>query len=195
MFLLGFIAFRLGIFDRTEQRRRLIVGLMAVGVASWVLASWFDPLFGRGQPPAAGDSVILSQVIAFARSTFRLVRPEWLAFTIMGAVLLFGASRRKRIRSLSLLAWPGRMALTNYALQVIFLDVMFTPHGFGVPLTPLMVPVGAVVLFVALSAFSRWWLQRYRYGPLEWGWRSVTYWQPQPMRIGARTPGPVLAPV
>jgi uncharacterized protein len=31
-------------------------------------------------------------------------------------------------------------------------------------------------------AWSPWWLRRYRFGPLEWCWRSLTYWQRQPMR-------------
>jgi uncharacterized protein len=31
-------------------------------------------------------------------------------------------------------------------------------------------------------AWSPWWLRRYQFGPLEWCWRSLTYWQRQPMR-------------
>jgi uncharacterized protein len=30
-------------------------------------------------------------------------------------------------------------------------------------------------------AWSEWWLRRYRFAPLEWCWRSLTYWQRQPM--------------
>jgi uncharacterized protein len=46
-----------------------------------------------------------------------------------------------------------------------------------------MVPLGAITMFAVQAALSRWWLARYRLGPLEWVWRSVTYWRPQPMRI------------
>ena len=54
---------------------------------------------------------------------------------------------------------------------------------FGLSVTPLMAPVYAIALFAAQAAFSKWWLARYRLGPLEWVWRSVTYWRWQPLRI------------
>ena len=37
-------------------------------------------------------------------------------------------------------------------------------------------------IYAAQMAFSAWWLQRYRFGPAEWLWRSLTYGQAQPMR-------------
>jgi uncharacterized membrane protein YeiB len=36
---------------------------------------------------------------------------------------------------------------------------------------------------LAQVAMSRWWLSRFRMGPLEWIWRCVTYWRLQPLRI------------
>jgi uncharacterized protein len=42
-------------------------------------------------------------------------------------------------------------------------------------------------------AWSRVWLSRYRFGPLEWCWRSLTYWQRQPMRRPVATPEESLA--
>jgi uncharacterized protein len=43
--------------------------------------------------------------------------------------------------------------------------------------------VGAVCWAVSLIA-SPIWLRHYRFGPLEWCWRSLTYWKKQSMRIG-----------
>ena len=77
--------------------------------------------------------------------------------------------------------------------QVILLDVLFTPHGLDLPVTPIMVPLGALALFVAQSLFSRWWLARHRLGPLEWIWRAVTYWRWEPNRLVATT-SPAPAP-
>jgi uncharacterized protein len=34
---------------------------------------------------------------------------------------------------------------------------------------------------------SPWWLEHYRFGPLEWCWRSLTYWKRQPMRLAEAT--------
>jgi uncharacterized protein len=47
-------------------------------------------------------------------------------------------------------------------------------------------------LFVAQVYMSRWWLTRFRFGPLEWIWRSITYWKVQPLRIKRPRPVPEL---
>jgi uncharacterized protein len=86
------------------------------------------------------------------------------------------------------------MALTNYMVQVILVDVLFTPHGFGLHVAPLLAPVYALLLFTAQWMFGRYWLARYRFGPLEWIWRSVTYWRVQPLRIDAPAAAPMALP-
>ncbi|HWT15959.1 MAG TPA: DUF418 domain-containing protein, partial [Patescibacteria group bacterium] len=40
----------------------------------------------------------------------------------------------------------------------------------------------AIALFAAQVALSRWWMARYRFGPLEWLWRALTYLRLPPMR-------------
>ena len=40
----------------------------------------------------------------------------------------------------------------------------------------------ALVIFAVQVAFSHWWLARFRFGPAEWLWRSLTYRKAQPMR-------------
>ena len=69
------------------------------------------------------------------------------------------------------------MALTNYMVQVILLDVLFTPHGFGLTVPAPMVFGGALLLFAGQVLVSRWWLTHYTAGPLEWVWRWFTYWR------------------
>ena len=44
-----------------------------------------------------------------------------------------------------------------------------------------LVFVAAVV--IVQVALSHWWLARFRFGPMEWLWRAVTYWNLPPMRI------------
>jgi uncharacterized protein len=72
------------------------------------------------------------------------------------------------------------MALTNYMMQVALLDLTFSKYALGLSITPLKGTIAALALFLADAAFSRWWLERHPYGPLEWLWRSATYarWQP-----------------
>ena len=82
----------------------------------------------------------------------------------------------------------GRMALTNYLMHSVVLTTVFYGYGFGlygsVPRLAQMAFVAALIGFQLW--FSPWWLERYRFGPVEWLWRSVTYWRPQPMRQPAR---------
>ncbi len=79
----------------------------------------------------------------------------------------------------------GRMALTNYLLHSIILTTVFYGYGFGlygeVPRLTQMLFVVLVIGFQMI--FSPWWLSRYRFGPAEWLWRSLTYWKRQPMRV------------
>src|SRR6056297_2981591 len=98
---------------------------------------------------------------------------------------------RQRIRPAGLpvgghagLAAAGRMALTNYLLQSLFWTWVFFGYGLGlwgeVPRTAQVAL--APVFFAVQVLISGWWLKRFRFGPAEWLWRSLTYWQIQPMR-------------
>jgi uncharacterized protein len=190
LILLGLIGFRLGIFDQPERHRRLIVGLMIAGCVSWAIVWWVLPL-GTMPRPQPDDSVADVAYVIFRSNGFRLVRSEWLAFTYIGAVLLLVANNARWLERLSLFAWAGRMALTNYMTQVILLDTLFTAHGANLTVNPLLGPLYAFALFTVMALWSRWWLARYRFGPLEWIWRSVTYWRVQPLRRDAPVAQPV----
>lgn len=81
------------------------------------------------------------------------------------------------------LATVGRMALTNYILQSVFGLVIFHDFGLGLWNELARHQLYSIVLaeWVVLIWFSNWWLGRYRFGPLEWLWRSLTYGRVQPM--------------
>ena len=87
-------------------------------------------------------------------------------------------------RRLDFLAPAGRMALTNYLLQSLFWTWVFFGYGLGLwGEVPRAAQVPLALLFFALQVLlSRWWLNRFRFGPAEWLWRSLTYWQLQPMK-------------
>ena len=90
---------------------------------------------------------------------------------------------------LSPLGAVGQMALTNYVGQsLVFLFVLY---GFGLGLLrwngATFALALAALVFALQIALSRWWLARYRFGPLEWVWRSLTYGVRQPMRLTSAT--------
>lgn len=82
------------------------------------------------------------------------------------------------------LAHVGRMAFSNYVLQTVCCTLFFFGYGLGkygeLSRAELML-VWAAVSGVQI-AFSLAWLRWFRYGPLEWAWRSLTWWQRQPLR-------------
>ncbi|MHA7873557.1 MAG: DUF418 domain-containing protein, partial [Hyphococcus sp.] len=79
----------------------------------------------------------------------------------------------------------GRMALTNYIGQTVVANLIFSGVGLGLfgALDRVQVYGVMLVIWVAQAAFSMWWLARFRFGPLEWGWRSLTYGRLQPLRL------------
>lgn len=88
-------------------------------------------------------------------------------------------------RPLGWLAPAGRMALTNYLMQSLVCTWIFYGYGLGYfeQLPRAWQPLFALVLFSAQVLLSRLWLSRFRFGPMEWLWRSATYLKPQPLRL------------
>ena len=192
LFLLGLIGWKLGLFSRPGERRRLILGITTAGIVFWAVARYVLP-FGSFTPPSPDSLSVGTAFIVFARRGFNIIREQWLAFTYIGIVLLLVASNPAWYRRLAAFGWTGRMALTNYMTQVILLDVLFTPHGFGMKIPAPLVFPAAIALFVAQAYFSRWWLSRFRQGPLEWVWRSATNWRWTPLRVEQQVMAPRLA--
>ena len=73
------------------------------------------------------------------------------------------------------------MALTNDVIQGIVICLLSSRCAFGLHLRPYFYTLVAIALFAASVLFSRFWLSRFRYGPLEWGWRSATYLRIPPL--------------
>ncbi len=91
-------------------------------------------------------------------------------------------------------AAAGQMALTNYIAQTVICVALFYDFGFGLYGRFERYELYLIVLAIAAAemAFSAVWLRNFRFGPLEWLWRSLTYLQRQPMRRAqALAPSPL----
>lgn len=81
------------------------------------------------------------------------------------------------------LAAVGQMALTNYLTQSIICTIIFYGHGLGY--FAQIDRVGQVIVVLGVWAlqliWSPIWLKKYKFGPFEWLWRSLSYWKKQPM--------------
>ncbi len=82
------------------------------------------------------------------------------------------------------LASAGRMALSNYLGQSVICGLVFYSYGLGLfgQLSLAQAVLVAVPIFVCQLIFSAVWLYFFRFGPMEWVWRTLTYWRIQPIR-------------
>jgi uncharacterized protein len=87
-------------------------------------------------------------------------------------------------RLMARFAAVGRMALTNYLMHSVILTTVFYGYGLGLyGSIPRFWQMGFVIGVIGVQLLlSPWWLDRYRFGPVEWLWRSLTYWKRQPFR-------------
>jgi uncharacterized protein len=101
-----------------------------------------------------------------------------------GLLLLLRAGRLPRLSAA--LGAVGRMAFSNYVLQTVCCTLLF--FGYGLSLYGSLSRAQTMLVVLAVTAvqvaFSLAWLAFFRFGPLEWAWRSLTYWRLQPIRRG-----------
>ncbi|HTY42377.1 MAG TPA: DUF418 domain-containing protein [Thermoanaerobaculia bacterium] len=123
--------------------------------------------------------------LAFCREF--LVQGGQLGLTLAYAsavALAFLGERRRRV--VSPLAPMGQMALTWYLAQTLFGIWTFYgfPHGPALmgKVGPARLAALAVAGYAVQVVLARAWMTRFRFGPAEWCWRSLTYGKPQPFR-------------
>ncbi len=176
LFFVGLWAGRRRLLERPDYSfiRKVMMGTLVIGLAGKVPYA-YDLLTGAFSP-------VLSSF--FFALSFMVSGPA-IGFFYMGALLLLLRSPAWQQR-LSPFAAAGRMALTNYLAQSLICTTIFYGYGFGLygRVGPALGVFLTLVIFSLQVLFSRWWLSRYRYGPMEWLWRSLTYGEPQALREG-----------
>jgi len=104
--------------------------------------------------------------------------------TIIGCWFILGFQKEKWEKRLLFFAPYGRMALTNYVLQSIIGGFLLFGWGLGLitSLRTLYLFFIAIAVIILQTLFSKYWLQYFKYGPLEWLWRCGTYLKWQKMK-------------
>jgi len=175
LFLFGVFLARSGVFvdggaDRGRYVRMASAGL-SVGLPLQGIGGAMAMAGGRGALAAA---VVLSLAAIPATS---------LGYAGLVALWSRGGGRGLLARAL---ASVGRTALSNYVGQSAVCGLLFYSYGlalFGRLTGPQLAGV-AVAVFALEAAASMAWLRLFRFGPLEWAWRSLTYGRWQPLRRG-----------
>jgi uncharacterized protein len=184
-FLLGYWAGRRRLLQQPAAHRRLLRGLciggLLIGGAVTCVFEYTDPVSAAEALSGAGGAIV-----RFALRVLGRCGPLALGIGYAAAFALLWLRPRWQ-RMLGLLAPVGRMALSNYLMQTIVCLGVF--YGYGLGVGPRLGLVGWLGMWAMLYgtqiALSRWWLARFRFGPMEWLWRSLTYARPQPMRLDA----------
>ncbi|TYL95500.1 DUF418 domain-containing protein [Bradyrhizobium rifense] len=159
LFLVGALAWRSGIVQNTSGL--FAIALPAIGLGAGLLYRGIEPL----------GTILLA--LGYGAAILGIAHFE---------------------RGKKLLGWAaplGRMAFTNYVAQSIIFGWIFYGYGLGLfgrlGITPALA-IGLIV-YAAQVRFSTWWLHHYRYGPLEWLWRSLMYGERQPMVVAEAAVG------
>jgi len=86
------------------------------------------------------------------------------------------------LQRLRMLGFAGQMALTNYLFQTILSLGIFVGLGWYGDISLVMGTFICLVIFVGQIVISTLWLKKFRFGPFEWIWRTITYMKLQPMK-------------
>lgn len=161
LFLLGLAVARLGIARTLDRRTRHLGVVLALALPATAAAGWWQHTYPLAGPLATRIAAAAGLLGALAYAT---------------ALLL--VLRTRPGRPLSAILEPlGRMALTNYLTATLAVAAVAGPLGLRHSAHWATAMILAVVILTVQAAFSRWWLARFRYGPIEWGLRCVTWWR------------------
>jgi len=123
----------------------------------------------------------------FAFSTYQAARVCMTIGHVAVLVLICKAGWLPGLRAR--LASVGQTAFSNYITHSLVYGFAFYGYGFALwgKLQRYQLYYIVLGMWVFSLIVSPIWLKYFRFGPLEWGWRSLTYWKRQPMRIAAET--------
>lgn len=172
--VIGMALFRMGLFSgRIDPKRQAIWG--------WIL--WLSGAaitLTIGLWAVGGGLTYYRTFFAVAGLGEFTLLPMSIGLT---ALLALAAHRVKGVLGTSLVG-AGRMAFSNYIGTSLLM--LFVFHGWGLGLYGEISRPGllgiVIATWIVLCAVSLWWLKRFYYGPLEWLWRCLTYWQIFPFR-------------
>lgn len=174
-FLLGLLVGKRKIFEHLNENKKLIKKMMwwSIGVNIFIIAFFLTidiaQLWDKMPKWFGMVGNFLFSLHSLLMTIFYITGLSlWLSKTYMEKVLInFSAI--------------GKMALSNYLLQSAIGVMLFYSVGFGLAgdISPAWCYVIGIGIFIFQIIFSKWWLSKFYYGPVEWLWRSATYlkWQ------------------
>jgi uncharacterized protein len=176
LMLIGMALFKWGILS-AERSKRFYKRLTAIGLP----IGWALVIFGVVQNFSHGWSLEYSMYLGWQFNHWGSL------FVSMGyiALIMILCQSHAASKIMNSFAAVGRMALSNYLLQTVICTTIFYGHGFGLFgrldrwQQILIIPA----IWILQLIISPIWLRYFRFGPVEWLWRSLTYLKLQPFLI------------
>ena len=175
LLLFGAFVWRTGVFQNPERHARLFASLALIGTVAGLALTYAA---GAGSLDRWGPAGLILQASA------PIVLATGYASVVLYLVRFAGAAPL-----LGRFSPVGRMAFTNYICQSLVGSLVFFGYGLGQfgRLGAAAVFLLGMGIYALQSVVSAYWLRHFRFGPLEWLWRTLMYGRVQPMR---RTAGP-----
>ncbi|CAN5504754.1 DUF418 domain-containing protein [soil metagenome] len=174
MMLLGMAFLKNGILKAAKSNRYYLVMVLA-GYSIGLTTNYFEATYTINQH----FGIIPSYLTDITHELGRV--PTTIGH--IGLIMLFIKSGTLKFLQRSLAA-VGQMAFTNYIMHSVICNIIFLGYGFAMygklHRHELYYIVFSIWIFQLIV--SPIWLKHFRFGPLEWAWRSLTYWQKQPMK-------------
>lgn len=151
---------------------RIVIAAYGIGLPALALIA-------AGTIRSGFDEVVTVQAATLYAAPFRVA-------VMLGhaALLLLWIRLSPTFRLVTRIAAVGRAAFSNYLATSIVMTTLFYGYGLGLfgHLSRAQLYLIVPPVWIAMLAWSKPWLARYRFGPFEWLWRSIARWQLQPFR-------------
>jgi uncharacterized protein len=175
LMLVGMALFKQGVFSAARSSR-FYLGLVAAAVLAGIPAV----IYGTWRNFEADWDLRYTFFIGSQYNYWAsiLVSLGWIALVMLACKHCIARGFTVRLGAV------GRMAFSNYIAQSLVCTTIFYGRGFGLfgSVDRVTQALVVVAVWIVQLAVSPWWLSRFRFGPCEWAWRSLTYGKTQPMR-------------
>lgn len=170
MFLLGMVFIRKGYIIQPEAHATFYRRMLAIGLPIGLLGSFAMAQIIKGTDPTQLSWLALLQMAGHS------IGGVFLGLSYMCLIAFW--MQKQILQALKhAIGCAGRMALSNYLMQSVIVTTLAFSYGFGLygKISPLHGIFLTVLIYVFQLFFSVIWLSKFKYGPMEWLWRSLTY--------------------
>lgn len=174
MMLIGMGLMKLGFFSAELKRRTYLTLGSAAVTAGWCLVFWMTSTYAASNY----EPIVGARMSMWYEPARALVAVGYASFLALICRVGFMSFIRRNLTNV------GQMAFTNYLLASVICSTLFYGYGFGwfAQLERHQLYYVVAGVWAIQFVLSALWLQRFRTGPLEWAWRSLTHGRRQPMR-------------